>query len=204
MGIAHKQQYLSEKALLEAMNAGVADAFEQLVRTHANRLFKMAFNRLNHREDAEDMVQDLLVGLWESRGDLRIESNLTAYLNISLRNRVFNHIKRATLHQQAIQKMVARIATMQESVLEVLMRKDMHAMLSEAVAELPLNMQNIFILRGEDYSLKEIAIALGLAEQTVKSYSAELVRRLRTIIAVKYPEVDQLFVLALVYMITEN
>ncbi|ULT25834.1 LuxR family transcriptional regulator [Sphingobacterium sp. E70] len=49
-------------------------------------------------------------------------------------------------------------------------------------------MQKIFKLRNEDFTLKEIAVALGLAEQTVKGYSAEMHRRIKAMLIERHPE----------------
>ncbi|NGM64416.1 RNA polymerase sigma factor [Sphingobacterium sp. SGR-19] len=190
--------------LVKALRSGVVNAYETLVRDHAHRLLQQAFNRLDNREDAEDIVQDLLIDIWEKRKKLYIEGSLTAYLNVALRNRIFDHIRRSVLHRKAAERLLDRLEEMQTSVLDMLAAKDLSDMLSQAVAELPENMQRIFVLRGEDYSLREIAGALGLSEQTVKSYSSELARRLRIAIATRYPDINRTLILTLIHLLTKN
>ncbi len=196
--------YPSDQALVEDLRSGGVGAYETLVRHHAHRLLRLAFNRLDNRDDAEDIVQDLLVDIWEKRENLYIEGSLTAYLNVALRNRVFDHIRRSVLHRNAVTQLLGRLEEMQVSILDVLAAKDLSSMLSASVAELPQNMQQIFALRGEDYSLKEIAEALGLSEQTVKSYSSELARRIRISIAAKYPDINHSLLLCLTYLLTKH
>lgn len=93
---------------------------------------------------------------------------------------------------------------MQAGVLELLAVKDVERTLSEAVEALPENMRQIFILKQQDYTIKEIAEALGLAEQTIKNYNTELVRRIKVAITEKHPDINHSFLFALAYLLTKN
>jgi predicted transcriptional regulator len=53
---------------------------------------------------------------------------------------------------------------------------------------MPEMLRKVYLLRSENHSVKAIAGELGLADQTVKNYIAEVSRRLRIVIAEKYPE----------------
>lgn len=196
--------YADEKTLLQALHVGDTDAYEQVVRSHANRLLGLAFNRLNDRAAAEDTVQNLFADLWEKRQRITITTTLEGYLNAALRNRIFNQIAQQKLHQRAMMHLADQMDHIEHSVLEILAEKDLRRSLSEVVASLPENMQKIFYLRGEDYTLKEIAEALGLAEQTVKSYSAELTRRVRNAVAASYPDRYAHYLLAILSLLTKN
>ena len=50
-----------ESALVRAVQAGELSAFDQLVRAYMRRAFAVAFRVLGHREDAEDLVQDVFL-----------------------------------------------------------------------------------------------------------------------------------------------
>lgn len=53
-------------ALLERIQAGDAQAFEQLVRRHAQKFNHLAIRLLHHRQDAEDVVQDAFLKVWRN------------------------------------------------------------------------------------------------------------------------------------------
>jgi DNA-binding NarL/FixJ family response regulator len=53
---------------------------------------------------------------------------------------------------------------------------------------MPEMLQKVYQLRSENLSVKAIAGELGLAEQTVKNYISEVLRRLRHTIVEKHPE----------------
>ncbi|MFA6944434.1 MAG: sigma factor-like helix-turn-helix DNA-binding protein [Pedobacter sp.] len=60
--------------------------------------------------------------------------------------------------------------------------------IEEAVNTMPEMLKQVYLLRSENLSVKEIAGKLGIADQTVKNYISEVLRRLRVKLAKKYPE----------------
>ena len=54
-----------DATLLARMQEGQTAAFEQLVRRHTTRFYRLAYRFMNHRTEAEDVVQDAFLKLWE-------------------------------------------------------------------------------------------------------------------------------------------
>lgn len=55
----------SDEMLMERVQGGDAQAFSALVARHASRFYGTAWRIVQSREDAEDVVQDAFVKLWE-------------------------------------------------------------------------------------------------------------------------------------------
>ncbi|WP_177181187.1 RNA polymerase sigma factor [Parapedobacter koreensis] len=194
----------TDNTLKEGLRNGDVTAFNALVRAHASRLRQLAFRRLQVREDAEDIVQELFTEIWTKRETLHITGEIRTYLDVALRNRIFNAFLRSKLKRQSEDYLTTRFEQLQESVFEVLAAKELAGTIASAVDRLPENMRRVFVLEQEDYSLKEVAEALGLAYQTVKSYRTEASRRIREAISMSHPEIHPLVLLAILRMITEN
>lgn len=66
---------ISDESLLAAIQEGSQDGFALLVQRHANRFYGLAYRIMHHREDAEDIVQEAFLRLWQKpeawRADLR-------------------------------------------------------------------------------------------------------------------------------------
>ena len=140
----------------------------------------------------------------EKKTSIEIKTSLAGYLFTILKHRILRHILRSDLHNKAVEHLLYRMDEMQAGVLELLAVKDVERTLSEAVEALPENMRQIFILKQQDYTIKEIAEALGLAEQTIKNYNTELVRRIKVAITEKHPDINHSFLFALAYLLTKN
>ena len=56
----------TEEALVERASAGEREAFEELVRRHADRLFAIVLRFLGNRADAEEATQEAFLRAWRS------------------------------------------------------------------------------------------------------------------------------------------
>lgn len=193
-----------EEFLLKGLATGDARAFESIVEHYSPKLLRKAVRLTKEVDMAKDLVQDVLVTLWERAGQLNVATSLEAYLNTMLRNRFLREVSRSTLHEKATQQLLLHINQMQESIADILIVAELEQSLTEIVHQLPPNMQRIFVLRNEDYSLREIAEALGLAEQTIKSYHTELKRRIKAALLARHPDIGYPLALLLVSLLTEN
>lgn len=162
--------------------------FETLVNNYTNKLTQTAFLKIGSLPDAEDLVQDLFVNLWIKRESIIVYGSVQNYLFTALRNRIMNFFAKEKLHINVMDRMARNSDIMDFSLVDLLLEKDLNTLFSQILSELPENMQKIFKLRNEDFTLKEIAVALGLAEQTVKGYSAEMHSRIKAMLIEGHPE----------------
>jgi RNA polymerase sigma-70 factor (ECF subfamily) len=177
-------------SLLERLKDSDQLAFAKIVHFFTPQLANKAFKFTKNAEDAQDLLQDLFTDLWERRETLNINTSLQSYLYVSLKHRFLRKVMRANLNERALDYLGKRMEQMQASVLEAIEVSEMQNTISQVIKILPEHMQKIFLLRGEDYSIKEIAEALGLAEQTVKTYNMQLKRRIKEAILTQYPDVS--------------
>jgi RNA polymerase sigma-70 factor, ECF subfamily len=61
--------------LLAMVQSGSPDAFGALVRRHTERFYRLAYRYVQHKETAEDIVQDAFLKLWEDPAKWRPERN---------------------------------------------------------------------------------------------------------------------------------
>ena len=61
--------------LLARIQAGSRDAFAALVQRHTERFYRLAYRYVQNREEAEDIVQDAFLKLWEDPGRWQPERN---------------------------------------------------------------------------------------------------------------------------------
>ena len=67
------------RALVERAQSGDRDAYEQLARSSARRLFLVASRILRHADAAEDAVQQTLVAMWRDLASLRDPDRFDAW-----------------------------------------------------------------------------------------------------------------------------
>jgi len=131
-----------------------------------DKLFRLALSITGSKEDAEDVVQDVLLQLFRKDKREKIE-NLEAYCFRSTRNRALDVI---ALHDNRVEELPDDFDfPAQENIEQKLEAQEQIEIIEKWLTKLPEKQQTIFRLREvEELSYKEIAIILNITEEQVK------------------------------------
>lgn len=176
-----------ESALLDKMRNDDAVAFEQLFEGYWDSLYKSAYYRLRNREIAEDMVQDVFADLWTQRATLQVHGGLTSYLQAMLKYKIIYWTSQQAREEALQTHLFERMEEMEDTILGALEVAALEQTIAEVVSTFPENMRKIFLLRMQDYTVAEIAVALQLADQTIRNNHTEALRRLKNKLIETYP-----------------
>lgn len=148
---------------------GDIDAFERLYRTHVGRVNALCI-RLTGGQDAEELLQDAFVRIWEKLPSFRGESALGSWMHRVTVN-VYLVSRRSDLRREA------RVVTSDEpeslgvDAVRGFVTDDPDARidLERAIARLPAGARAAFVLHDiEGYLHEEIAEMQGIAAATVR------------------------------------
>ena len=122
------------------------------------------------REDAgvEDIVQDCLVGLWDSSLHFPNVRALAAWLYKAVYSRALNLIRDRDNARRLLGNYTSEFLCSEEMAVELAIEESAIAKLRLALVELPDQQRTIMNLSLERYKVKEIAQMLGISENTVK------------------------------------
>ncbi|WP_316739327.1 RNA polymerase sigma factor [Pedobacter aquatilis] len=163
-------------------------AFNQLFDLYWEKLYGLAWARVNNADVAQDIVQELFIKLWQRRKSLDIKGSLSAYLHTAVKLSVISYFRSVSKEELQLQDAATRMSIIQDAAGDLEDYLLLEHLIAETVAKMPELLQQVYTMRNESKSIKEIAADLGIAEQTVKNYTAEVLRRLRLVIQEKYPE----------------
>ena len=90
---------IEEYLLLEELKQGNKDAFNKMFLYFYSPLCEYASQFVGDT-DAEELVQELMVYMWENRKNLVIEKSLKSYLFVAVKNRCYNAIRDRKLREQ--------------------------------------------------------------------------------------------------------
>ncbi|MCL1933360.1 MAG: sigma-70 family RNA polymerase sigma factor [Candidatus Azobacteroides sp.] len=142
-----------------------------------DKLFRLALSITGNKEDAEDVVQDVLLQLWKKEDWEKIE-NLEAYCFRSTRNRALDTIALKDNQTEAFPDNFD--CPIQEDIEHKVETQEQMDQVEKWLAELPEKQQTIFRLReAEELSYKEIALILNITEEQVKINLFRLRRKLK-------------------------
>jgi RNA polymerase sigma factor (sigma-70 family) len=192
---------LSDQELLLRVQRDDHDAFDILFDRYWQRLFQAARARLNDSDTAKDIVQEIFIRIWQRRATLDINGPLENYLQSAVRLSVISHYRSKKATQVQLEGALERINVLEDSIESLTDYLELERTLQLTVELMPEMLKRVYQLRSENLSVKAIAGELGLADQTVKNYISEVSRRLRVVIAEKYPEKHLTYMVLIVAML---
>lgn len=151
--------------------------------------------RLIHREtEAEDLLQDVFVILWENRNTLKQEQSIPGWLFTTSYYKCLQQIRRS-LKQQITELPSEEIA---EEALEDEMSEERLLVIQQAIELLPARKRLAFeLVRLEGKSLDEAAETLNISKESVKDYVKTSSRFIRQYVFEKRPDIATLSILTL-------
>ncbi|MCC8153340.1 MAG: RNA polymerase sigma-70 factor [Tannerellaceae bacterium] len=151
---------------LDAIRIGDKKAFDLFFLRHYSILCGYA-GQFVATDDAEEIVQDVMVWLWENRDNIVIQTTLIQYLFRSVRNKCINHIHKERLKEKVFHSLSIHQETLFDDpdcyVVEELSRK-----IEESLNGLPESYREAFILsRIDGKTYNEIASLLQVSSKTI-------------------------------------
>jgi len=121
-------------------------------------------------EAAQDVVHDLFLHLWDTRGPHDAVRLTRPYLYAAARNRALKFLRRRRVAEAWIERAAREEPPTAESPAELHLRRELEDAVERAIAELPPRCREIFLLRRRDQlSYEEIAARADVSIGTVKS-----------------------------------
>jgi len=165
-----------DRVLVRAFRNGDEKAFEEIVRRYQRQVANVLYLTLGSRRDVEDLAQEVFIRVHKSLNRVEVENSLFSWIYRIAVNSAIDEIRR-----RKIKKMISldffTESGHQESLLkdpaaasDALLREEKGQQIRAAFEKLSPAYRAALALREyEDLSYKEIAAALNITEQAVKS-----------------------------------
>lgn len=151
---------------------GDEKAFKKLYLVYYKELCAHARKYFADKEDAEEVVQDTLVKIWEQREKLSNVQSLRHYLYTSVRNQCVNrleHLKVVRKHSECAATELKMIELQMDDSFELV--KEIETKVKQAMDTLPEQCGKIFKMKYVDgMKAKDIADATSLSQRTVETH----------------------------------
>ena len=177
-----QQNFISE--LLE--NFGNID-FNQVYLAHYSKMKRFAIAYVLLEEDAENIVQDVFLQLWENREIIGMPVNLVAFLFTATKNKCLDHLK----HRKVVLKATGILMDEQKLTMDMnlealeafdqsVFADNVETILTQAINSLPEKCREIFIKsRLEGKKHKEIAAELNISTHTIEAQMNIALKKIR-------------------------
>ncbi|MDR0865676.1 MAG: RNA polymerase sigma-70 factor [Candidatus Symbiothrix sp.] len=173
---------------LKLLKEGSSHAFEKLYDQYSGKLYNFIL-KISHGNTylSEELTQQAFIKVWEIRERITAEKSFFAYLCTIAKNMLLNELEHQTI-EFIYQEYFKQNNPMPDySTEKEINRKMLEEMIDKLAEQLPPARKQIFILsKKEEYSVKEIAKKLNLAETTVQTQLSKALAFMKEQLAKQY------------------
>lgn len=164
-------------------------SFSQIYSLYFVKLTRFSQAYVISEEDAENIVQDIFLYIWEHPELFQTVQNMDAFLFTLVKNRCLNFLKHSfyvnekkkTLQVAEEEELKMNMYSLEQFDESRLSITDMENRIDSVIDKLPERCREIFILsRMEGLKYMEIAERLGISVNTVENQMSIALRKLRT------------------------
>lgn len=194
MRISLNRNQVDNGEVTEQFITGNLKTFEMIFNQYYQPLVQYGNTFMKDLNEAEDVVQQVFVSVWEKRESTEIHTSLRALLYKAVHNACLNRIKQLKVRRDYAQSEGASQAEVLAS--DPVQEKELQQRIEEAVSLLPEQCAKIFRMsRFEQLKYQEIADQLGLSVKTIENQMGKALKLMRENLKEYLPVLIFLFLL---------
>ena len=139
-------------------------------------LVNAAYKRLDSREKAEDIVQNIFIDIYQRRSTLQITISVKAYLNQALKFKVLNEYRSSFISSKYRRHLFLN-SICKTDLANPLEAKELEIKINKIFSGLPEKCRKVFLLsRSENLSNSQIAASLNITISTVEKHISKALK----------------------------
>ena len=187
-----------EMELLQQLIEGNAESFRKIYQFYQGRIFLFALRLTKSKSQAEEIVQEVFVKLWEKREKIKIEKNFNGYILAITKNLILDGLKKSAHDRTLLQKIHNNMRALQNNSVDQLIEKELMRLHQQAVDRLSPQTKIVFMLsREEELTYDEIAERLGVSRNTVRNQMSDALKSIREYLS-DHPDIACIILAAMV------
>jgi len=156
-------------------------AFDKVYRIYCHKLYGFVFHIIKSESEAEEIVQEVFVRLWESRQKLDSFRSFDSYIFTIAYNTSISLLRKRITEKKYIEHIL--FMEKQESVpdtVDEIQYEQLKEQMNQIIGHLPPRQREIFSMsRDKGLTYNEIAACLGISENTVENHMAKALKALK-------------------------
>ena len=160
----------NESYIVKSLTKGNLLAFNTLYSEYSHRLYCFAFSYLKSEEEAEEVVQEVFIIIWEKRADLKKELSFKSFLFTIAFNIIRKHFRSKHYASEYFKTRITASSEIDMETLQKISYNSLYQYLKKIVDQLPPRRKEIFMKsRFDGFSIKEISEELNISHKTVEN-----------------------------------
>lgn len=169
--------FLSDSELLDLVKRNDRAAFTEVYNRYWEKMCIVAFVKLQSTFDAEEVVQDLFIDIWERRVNIQVRNSFHTYISGALKYKIYTFITNRKKERDKLLQL--NFADACNNTEEWLSYEALRDDLEKAVLELPDKCRLVFRLSREGgFSNQEIAETLQVSKKAIEKHMTKALNHL--------------------------
>ena len=167
--------------LLIRLKNGDMLAFDQIYELYSHKLFSFVFRILKDETEADDVVQEVFVKIWESREKLGDYKLLNSYIFTIAYNNSIDLIRKKINNNKYLEHLkISATINFTPSIVSQIEFDELNNEVEKLIVKLPERQKQVYLLhREEGLTYPEIAERLGISKNTVENHMVKALKYLR-------------------------
>jgi RNA polymerase sigma-70 factor (ECF subfamily) len=172
----------SNTELVKLLKKGDMAAFDAIYTMYCHKLHGFVMRYLKQQEDAEGIVQEVFIKIWEARSKIDIYQSFESFLFTIAYNTTISLLRKRVSESKSREylKTVQQIDSA-DNVIDELQYQELNDQVRSVLEQITPRQKEIYLLsREEGLKHKEIAQQLNISENTVKNHLVTTLKFLRS------------------------
>ncbi len=172
----------SNTELVKLLRKGDMAAFDAVYNKYCHKLHEFVLMYLKQEEDAEEIVQEVFIKIWESRGNIDVYASFESFLFTVAYNATMSLLRKRVSETKSREylKSLQQIDSA-EQVIDEIQFKELNHKVQSLLKQLTPRQKEIYLLsRDEGLTHKEIAQKLNISESTVNNHLVATLKYLKS------------------------
>ena len=174
--------------MIPANSLHTMDLFTRFFQENQARFLSFAYSYIRDKAEAEDILMESMITLWENRDKWEKDSNLQALLLTIIKNKAFNHLAHEQVRLRAEEdinshrqrELNLRISTLEACEPDTIFNSEIQHIVDKALGQMPEQSRHIFVLsRYQNVPNKMIAEQLNISVKSVEFHITKALKILR-------------------------
>lgn len=173
-----------DKLLLTLLKKGSRDAFNALFEKYSPKLYFFCLKSFQNKVDAEEIVQDAFMKIWETRSRIDENQHFNTYLIAIAKHIIYDFLKHKVVERK-YSDYILQSSDGSYNIEQEVALKDFKQYMLGSIEQLPAQQKEILLLKSKGYDNDEIAQQLNLSKRTIETHINRAFKFLRIYLAAK-------------------
>jgi RNA polymerase sigma-70 factor (ECF subfamily) len=155
--------------LIISLKKGNRNAFNTLFEKYSPKLYFFVLKTFQNKVEAEEIVQETFLKIWETRHRIDEKQNFNTYLISIAKHLIYDHLRHKAVERKYSQR-VQQTSDKSYTVEDEFALESLRDYIIANIELLPPQQKEILLLKNKGYENDEIAERLNLSKRTVETH----------------------------------